>query len=930
MSEAALAVEENGAQVRGLRWLERALNLEPGELGRGALLFLYLFCVMCSYVLGKVARDALFLAKFKAVQLPYVDIGAAVLVGLVVAVYVRIARRTSVGNLLIGSCLFFASNAFVLWLLARWLHAAWLYPVFYIWVGMFGVLAPTQVWTLANYLLTTREARRLFGLVGSGAITGWICSGLISKALIRAYGTQSLMAAISVFLVICALLVTHIWRTRGTEVRTGRSTSSASAQPRNLSQSVRLIWGSKYLLAISAVIWLSSTVTMVVNWQFKAVSKQFITNTDALAIFFSNFNLYAGLLSLGVQLFVTPRLLRRFGLAPALVIVPLSLLLGTAWMIVANGLMAVILMRGSDQVLRYSVDKSGVELLYLPLPDRVKLQVKWFIDTVIWRMGDGVAGALVLVFATYLGLSARQLSWGVVVLTGGWLAAALWARRFYVSTLTDSIRQHRLEVEQASALVLDRTATQVLVEKLAAPDAQEVLFALSAFEIERRRAPHPAVRALLSHPSADVRRKALAMLAAAGDQAVLPQVEELLRDPDLEVRTEALLFLCRYRHIDPLEKIAELGEFGDHSVRAGVVAYLAHPGPAQELVAAQRIMDTMVGHESQRMRLEAARLLARLPDSFDPALSRLLSDSDPDVAREAVHAIGRLHKRGLASELIEQLADPQRTEAAKEALSSMGDEVTGTLRDHLSDPKVPPRVRREIPAILGAVGSEQALTALEAALLDSDTLLRHRALAALNKLVRRHPDCQLDHQMVETVLAAEIVGHYRSYQILSALGSDADENVTRPLIESMSGERERIFRLLSLLYPQYDFESAYYGLQAPSAVVHDNALEFMDNVLKPELRRLLVPLLDVHVNVAERAQLGARFVHMQLDSQEEAATALIGSDDSWLRACGAYVIGSLQLRSLEPQLDRALQDPDPLLRQAAADAKKKLTSAAGA
>jgi len=68
-------------------------------------------------------------------------------------------------------------------------------------------------------------------------------------------------------------------------------------------------------------------------------------------------------------------------------------------------------------VLRYSVDRSTAELLYLPLPAGVKLQVKWFIDTVIWRLGDGLSGVIVLIFATWLRFSPRQISW--VVLAAG-------------------------------------------------------------------------------------------------------------------------------------------------------------------------------------------------------------------------------------------------------------------------------------------------------------------------------------------------------------------------------------------------------------------------------------------------------------------------------------------------------------------------------
>ena len=84
-------------------------------------------------------------------------------------------------------------------------------------------------------------------------------------------------------------------------------------------------------------------------------------------------------------------------------------------------------------MLRYSVDKSTAELLYLPISAGVKLQVKWFIDTVIWRMGDGLSGLIVLVFATFLQFSPRQISWIVLLLVSGWLMAVSVVRRQYVA-----------------------------------------------------------------------------------------------------------------------------------------------------------------------------------------------------------------------------------------------------------------------------------------------------------------------------------------------------------------------------------------------------------------------------------------------------------------------------------------------------------------
>ena len=88
-----------------IRSIERVLNHRPGELGRGALLFAYLFLILTTYVVGKVVRDALFLARFKAVQLPYADIATAILVCFVVAGYVRIGRHASLHNLLAKSAI---------------------------------------------------------------------------------------------------------------------------------------------------------------------------------------------------------------------------------------------------------------------------------------------------------------------------------------------------------------------------------------------------------------------------------------------------------------------------------------------------------------------------------------------------------------------------------------------------------------------------------------------------------------------------------------------------------------------------------------------------------------------------------------------------------------------------------------------------------
>ena len=149
--------------------LQRLLGMNARELRRALPLFAYLFLTMAGSVASKSARDALFLERYEAVDLPYVDIAIALIVGVVASVYIRAGERLNLRNLQVASLLGFGVSAlgFWWWSTLPGAESPALFLLIYVWVGVLSVLIPAQVWTLANFVLTTREAKRAFGLVGS-------------------------------------------------------------------------------------------------------------------------------------------------------------------------------------------------------------------------------------------------------------------------------------------------------------------------------------------------------------------------------------------------------------------------------------------------------------------------------------------------------------------------------------------------------------------------------------------------------------------------------------------------------------------------------------------------------------------------------------------------------------------------------------------
>jgi ATP:ADP antiporter, AAA family len=841
---------------------ERVLGLGRGELRPGLLLFGYLFLVIAACTAGKNTANTLFLDRFNPVRLPLADLATVAAVMMAAAGYMRLGRAAALRSLLVGSLLAFALTSAVFWWLVRESRAAWLLPAFYVWVGILGALAPTQVWTLANYVLTLRQAKRLFALVGCGSILGGIAGGAATVALSRARGAESLLLVMALAFTACAVLVPAIWRCPSAARRgDARRPDPAVTAAGGLRGAAAIVLTSRYLRLIGLLIALTALAATICGWQFKTIARASFSGKDELNAFFGSFGVVVGVIALGVQVFLTRPILRRVGLGAALSIVPIALAAGSAGLLALGSLAAVVALKGSDQALRFSIDKSAAELLFLPVPRAQTFQVKSLLSAVVSPFGDALGSVVILLFAWVLGFTpkkvpahlASQLAWLTLALCAAWVMAAWSVHRQYLRNLAEALHENRVDVQGATA-VLDRATTELLVSHLDKGESKRVLSALSLVEASRAPSVLPKVEALMSHASAAVRARAVAVLSVSRPKNPPPGVDRLLFDPDLRVRSAALLYMA-HAGLDPLERMQKAGDFEDLSVRSAMVVYLGRSGKAQNLDACRQLLDSMVGEagpEGRRARVEAARLVASLPNAFKEQLAALLADEDPDVVRHAIRAVGRLHASRFVDNLIAALAVPALAADAGGALARFGNRIVPKLSASLGDADVRIEARRELPRTLLRIGTPAAEQSLIDNLGASDGMLRFQVVSALNQLKRRHPQPPVDPVLVEKALTAEILAHYRSYLSLpgTSHGSVSAEDMSRQL--------ECVFRLLQLLLPGRDINSAYVGVQSNDPVVHDKALEFLDNILAPHLRKMVVPLVDSKVEKEERAVIAGR------------------------------------------------------------------------
>jgi len=913
--------------------VQRMFSMRRDEVSRASLLFFYLFLVIGAYMMGKAVGDALFLTVFPRRLLPYAMIGASLTSGALVPAYIRLSHRLRLELLVNGALILFALSFASFWWLTHF-KFRWVYLLVYVTVYAVAAMGPMMGWTLANYALTTREARRVFAFVAAGGILGGtMASFFTADALSRGHvRPQTMMLAIASVLILCALLVRVLFQSTGQRLATaGLAPTVGYETPKNFSQSFRLIRSSRYLLLLTALIITGCIATCILDYQFKVIGQAaYSGNSAALGAFFGRFQGYMGLVSLVFQLALTGPLLRTFGIRLTLFVLPVALIGGSVGVFLAPTLLMGGILRGSHYVLRYSLDKSSTELLYLPVAAEVKSQVKSFIDTFVWRSADGIAGLTMLVFANMMKFGPGRVSLVNMVFLAAWIAIAYGVRREYLNVLRMAIERRTLDPERTAASVLDSTTMEVLAHAVEKGGEQQLLYGLSLFEMGRQSGFHPALRRLMDHPSPAVRQQALRLLNDAGDLEILPQVENLLGDDSLEVRTEALNYLAVHGGRDPLTLLGAERDFPDYSLQGAVVAFLARSGEPEYLPAADlifRAMLTRTGPDAARSRAEAARVLGVIPPpcNLHAELSKLLRDDDFEVLEQALLSAGKIQGSEFLPLVIEKLGEPRLRGTARAALLQYGREAVPMLRDYLNDATAPQAVRKQIPKVLARISSPDSAAALAESLIQDDPGMRYDVLKALNELRSKDPSLVPARSEVEDMLNIELVGYYRSFQILAAIDPHAGKAIpgpgsgdgasvlTRALRERMAYELERIFRLLALLYPPRDIYNAFLGLTMGTSQRQANAQEVLEHLLRPDLYRRLVNSLDPEIPLREKVIFARRLCGSSVESRNEALRILLHSEDGWISACALHAVGEERLTDLNNEVSQVAHAGDSLL-----------------
>ena len=899
------------------RLLSPIVELRKEESVTALLMFAYSFLALAAHNTIKPLTRSKFIADLGVDNLPYVMLAAGLIIGIVMAGYVWVIARLPRRWALPITQAALAAVVLLFWFLFR-TGAVWVSVAFFVFSLMLAVLLVSQFWTVANLVYDPRQAKRLFGFIYGGAPLGGVAgSALASYA--KQIGSVNLILPSAAAMAACALIAAFIIRREGLQ---GVDAGAGARQEKGVSaiEAIDLLRRSKHLQIIALVIALPAIGAVIIEQQLNtaAAASKGAGATDAITAFLAQVQLWTSAISFVIQVWLTSRIHRYLGVGFALMVLPVSLGSTAVVMLLNGALWAPALARVLDQSLRYSVDKTTREILFLPLPADIKLKAKSFVDVTVDR-GAKALGALLLVVLVKpwgLHLSWQQLSYASLSVTVLWIFMALRARRGYLHAFRQSIEQRDFAPAEVRLNAADLSTVETLVQELAHPDPARVVYAIDVIEsLDKRNLVTPL---LLYHESPTVRRRALGALGAVrGDiaQQWTPQIKRLLSDPDAGVRAAAIGALGTISNDDVATLARPLLSDLDPRIRVTAAVALASSQRGTDIDAAEAALleiasDTDEG--ARHARRDVAAAIRQIPDArFRRMLIPLLYDAAPEVANEAMESVRAAGTDDFifVPTLVGLLRQRQLKGEARRVLVSYGEPVVDALAHFMRDPDEDVWVRRHIPATLARIQCQKSVDVLVGALGEQDGFLRFKAVTALERLRRERPDLAFPRDPIEALALKESGSYFNALSLRANLYGRTpqlpDSLLSHALDEKLDRTKDRLYRLLSLVYPWKDIAAARWTLEHGDPRSRASASEYLDNVLGGQLRKRVMPILE-DLPPEERVRRGNVLLKTRPRDVEETLLQLINDDDQVIAASAIDAVRQQKMWTLGDDVEHVL------------------------
>jgi AAA family ATP:ADP antiporter len=293
---------------------------------------------------------------------------------------------------------------------------------FYVWVSLFSLFHLSVFWSFMADTFNAEQSKRVFAFIGAGVSAGAAAAPLVVAVIVRSVGNDNLMLLAAGVLLLAIPMVLYLQRLKIVDLHNEAVQANLAAAKMGGTwwAGFRDFVTSPYLLAIGVFILLYTAIQAFIYFETTELLRIYEEREERTTILALR-DAVVNILTFGLGLFVTGRLVRRLGMPATLALLPVFATVGfviLAFAPILSVLLAVDIARRAGE---YGITRPAREMLFTSVDRETRFKTKPVVDVVVYRGGDAWWGVIFAYLSEGVGYGFAAMS----VIGAGF--AAVWA-----------------------------------------------------------------------------------------------------------------------------------------------------------------------------------------------------------------------------------------------------------------------------------------------------------------------------------------------------------------------------------------------------------------------------------------------------------------------------------------------------------------------
>ncbi len=916
-----------GRQKPVLVFFERVFSIEKSDWPYLSVMLPLFFLVLFGLNVGNISTQSLFVKRFGKEWIPWMfffDSLGLFIISIVITSFVDRLNKER----LFRYTLFTMSGCVLLFRVmiqlddiaaSHGIFLPFIYPLFFIAEYIFKIILLGQFWLVASEICDSRQAKRIFGLFSSGGIIGGITASLAIKIL--NFNTPNLYFVWALALFGAGLISLNFKRagiSKEERQKKKKLFTTLDEQFQDIEVGYKEVKTSRLLQTLGSLIVLCFALSYTLDYEFLSTLSSHFKFENELTSFFANVKFLSGLASLVMQLFVTSRIISRFGQHSAMRILPVAYIVGFLLIgIFFNYFIASIVVFARD-ILFFAVYNPSYQMMYNAIAEQNRGRAKSFIEGVcnplaLFSAFVILKGFTIVMSDQYLGLIAA-----LIALVFWWVSTRL--KKDYEEALILDLRRDDFNIrEVAKNTIREMEGTdlqKILYKSLVEGDKDTAVFATEM--LQRSGNPNSVNTlffALRRSNDKEVKLKIIETIGRLGTPETGDLMTTYIKSKDKDIQIAALKTLTNLSDETTGSKILSLLKVRDPDLRATTGAVLWYLNDDR----GRATLEDMLNSRFDDIRLSATRALSEVSNErMGKLLVNLLKDTNHEIRTYAIQGLGNIKHIEAIPHVVEALLDELEDvrNAAQLSLPRFGAAVIGPLMEKFKEHRQSAHIQRRVVQILGDLDAKDAEDRLFEILLSSDGFMQNLVLHALGKRKQIGQITPLNKYVLDQI--REI---YRSFYYINILQQFKSTIAGGVLItfmeEDIKHKQDLILQAMGLI--EGDINTFYLiqkKLKSKNKYLRANAIETLENLAGRNLFRRLLPLIESPNNDQIRGALRGAKGETMGNADNTLYQLLNHPQNALIRACTAYLLGEVKNRKLLNALNvRRYSDEDLLVRE---------------